>query len=58
MNLTRSSLKGSELGGGIYDGAIRDIGTALDAAFAPGIAQQIDNIGGSILSMFRGAQLQ
>lgn len=45
--------EGSNLGG-IYDGAIRDIGTALDAAFAPGIAQQIDNIGGSILSMFGG----
>ena len=51
--LNKILAEGSNLGG-IYDGAIRDIGTALDAAFAPGIAQQIDNIGGSILSMFGG----
>lgn len=45
--------EGSKLGG-VYDGAIRDIGGALDASFNPGVAQQIDNVAGSILGMLGG----
>ena len=51
--LNRILADGSKLGG-IYDGAITDIGTALDAAFNPGVAQQIDNVGGSILNALGG----
>jgi TP901 family phage tail tape measure protein len=51
--LNKMFADGSQLGG-TYNGALHSVGDALDAAFNPGVAQNIDNIGGSILSFLGG----